>query len=338
MNPQQILLLCCLFYFEANANSSDSSSYYVQQALQLKQAGKYKEANHVFQRALSFNSADVNTRIQYGISLAEEKKFSLAKEQFKKILEFDPKQPIALLKLCVVSAALNNWDDVVKYGAVVQETGDATLLYLLGKAYFLEEEYDLSQQVLHKLLVTNPVHHEGLAMLARVNVEMGDYKKAGAFYNQALAIKPEDPNLLYEYSLIIFILNKPKDAVSYMELAATKGYKADLDYYENLGLAYLAFDIEKGIEVLQNVLKRKPNNPEIQLQIANAYYKDKKFEIAAERYYNMFQHDPSNSRALYMMGMALQKKGEKVRGIGVCEQALKMDPSLAEHKVLGYAR
>ncbi|WP_207492891.1 tetratricopeptide repeat protein [Aridibaculum aurantiacum] len=333
-----LLLVCCIFYSTTSLATADSSTYFLQKALHYQQTGKTREANLSIQQALAFTTNDVAIRLQYGSMLLEQKRYSAAKEQFKLVLQKDETNTVALMKICVASAALNHWSDVMEYGSKVQETNDASVYYLLGKAYYYEEEYDLAQQILNKLVKKNPVHHEGLAMLARVYVELSDYRKAQNFYSQALIHQPSDANLLYEYGLVLFVLNNPKEAVTYMEVAAEKGYKADLDYLENLGMAYLNFDIDKGIEVLSNVLKRKPNNPDIQLQIAHAFYKSKKYDHAAERYYNMYLHDPNNIRALYMMGMAYQKKGEKAKGINICEKALQLDHSLAEHKILGYAK
>ena len=73
----------------------------------------------------------------------------------------------------------------------------------------------------------------------------------------------------------------------------------------------------------------KPNNVEIMFQIGQAYYKNEKFEDAASTYFQVFTADPSNARALYMTGVAYQKKGDKSKGIAYCEKAIQMDPNLA---------
>ena len=38
--------------------------------------------------------------------------------------------------------------------------------------------------------------------------------------------------------------------------------------------------------------------------------------------------DPKDGKALYQAGMDFQKLGQKDKGQGMCEQAIKMDPSL----------
>jgi hypothetical protein len=42
--------------------------------------------------------------------------------------------------------------------------------------------------------------------------------------------------------------------------------------------------------------------------------------------------DKENASALYMIGMSYQKKGEKQKGMDICDKAIQMDPSLAKNK------
>jgi tetratricopeptide (TPR) repeat protein len=138
--------------------------------------------------------------------------------------------------------------------------------------------------------------------------------------------------MIYELGLLYYTMNNEKEAVKYFEHAIAKGYKKDLDITENIGLAYLGFDIEKGIETLKPVLEMKPGNSEILFQVAQAYYKVEKFEKAAEAYKKIYDADASNVRALYMCGVSYIKKGDKNKGANICDMAIRMDPSLAQLK------
>lgn len=339
MKPATLLFIAVAISLQAFSTGVDSCHHYLQLANQQKQEGKLKEATTNYLKSIAFNPTEKVAIRAYADFLFESRKFFLAGEQYKKVLSIEPANTAALLRMVEVSAALNRFADVMNYGGKLPEDAKtATIQFHLGKAYYYEDEYDLSQKALNKVIVLNPVHKDALVILGKVYVELGEYKKAISIYSSALTLDPYNPNMLYEFGLLFFTINQPRETVKYMELAAEKGYKVNLDFTENLGMAYLAFDIDKGVSVLANVLQKKPNNSEIELQIANAYYKSKNFSGAADRYYKMYLHDPSNSRALYMMGMAYQKGGEKAKGIGICEQAIRMDASLAEHKILGYSR
>jgi hypothetical protein len=42
--------------------------------------------------------------------------------------------------------------------------------------------------------------------------------------------------------------------------------------------------------------------------------------------------DKTNAQSLYMIGMSYQKKGEKEKGVALCDKAIEMDPDLAKYK------
>ena len=66
--------------------------------------------------------------------------------------------------------------------------------------------------------------------------------------------------------------------------------------------------------------------------VAEAYYFKGKYQPAIDYWDRILEHDKENASALYMIGMAYQKKGEKEKGQHLCDRAIEMDPSLASLK------
>jgi tetratricopeptide (TPR) repeat protein len=318
--------------------NNDSVVYYVKKAVELNQARKVWEADKSFQKAVSFDPANVDTRLQYGNYLIEQRKFFPAVEQFAKALEVNINNPVALQKMTEVSFELRRWNDAVMYGKKLTQNGNSKdLKYMLGKSYYELENYGQAQSYLNQSLVENQRDLKTVTLLGKVLIELSNYKEAIAVYNKTLDLDPDNSALVYELGLLHYTMNDEKMAVKYFEQAADKGYKTDLDYYENLGLAYLGSNLDKGVETLNKVLESKPGSPEILFQIAQAYYKVEKFQDAANTYYKVYQNDPANSRALYMTGLAFQKKGDKSKGVELCEKAIQMDPNLAQLKSQKFA-
>lgn len=319
-------------------NSGDSATFYVKKAIELNKSRKVWEADKSFQKAVSFNPANVDTRIQYGNYLVEQRKYFPAIEQFAKVLEANINHPVALQKMTELSFQLHRWNDAVMYGKKLSQNGTCKdLKYMMGKSYYELENYGQAQSFLNQALAENQRDLKSVTLLGKVLIELSNYKEAIAVYNKTLELDPNNNELIYELGLLYYTMNDEKTAVKYFEQAAEKGYKTDLDYYENLGLAYLDNNLDKGVETLNKVLENKPGNPEILFQIAQAYYKVQKFQDAANTYYKVYQNDPTNSRALYMTGVAFQKKGDKNKGIELCEKAIQMDPNLAQLKSQKFA-
>jgi len=124
-----------------------------------------------------------------------------------------------------------------------------------------------------------------------------------------------------------------RKSIAWFERAAGHGYKKDDDYKYNLGSAYLNVgDLDKGMLLMQEVLQHKPGDAELLSSIADGYYHGAKYQDAINYYDKLLVIDQKNATALYMMGMSYQKKGDKEKGIQLCDQAIAMDPSLKNYK------
>lgn len=325
--------LISLSSFAHNNISKDSASFYLKKALDLKTARKIWDADKSFQKAIQFDPTDENLRIEYGNYLADQRKFVPAIEQYGKVLEKNVNSKLALQKLADVSFLLRRWSDVIMYGNKLgTNSGVAKMNYMLGKSYYEIENYGQAQKFLTLEVDANPTSVDAVSLLGKVYIELSNYRHAIAIYNKALNLDPNNNQMIYELGLLYYTMNNEKEAVKYFELAVEKGYKKDLDVLENIGLAYLGFDLEKGVATLDKVLAMKPGNSDILFQVAQAYYKAEKFEKAALSYKSIYDADPANVRALYMSGLAYIKKGDKNKGANICDLAIRLDPSLAQLK------
>lgn len=334
MKKHLLLIFALIVTVTAFANttlSKDSADFYLKKAQVLKEARKVWDADKSFQKAISFAPTDEIVRIEYGNYLIEQHKYFAAVEQYAKILEKDLKNKAALQKLTEISFTLHRWNDVIMYvNKLGLDTKIDKLNYILGKSYYELENYGQAQKYLTLEVNDNPTNVESVSLLGRVHIDLNNYKQAIAIYNKALNLDPNNNQMIYELGLLYYSINNEKEAIKYFELALEKGYKKDLGVLENLGLAYLSFDLQKGIGILNEVLEMKPGNGAILFQVAQAYYKAEKFEDAALSYRRIYDADPSNVRSLYMSGLAYIKKGDKNKGTKICDLAIGLDPSLAQ--------
>lgn len=316
----------------------DSAAFYLRIALQHKGVKKVLEAEKSFKKAIGFNPSDNILHLEYGNFLVDQRKYFGALDEFSKILSTEPRHQEALQKLTNTNYLINNWTGVITYGTKLLDSNvPQRLKYMLGKAYYEEEDYGLAEKFLKESINTAPADADAMILLGKVYVELSNYKEALKMFNTALAENKHNSELIYQIGLLHYTLNQEREAIKYFELAAFKGYKNDLAFKENLGMAYLAVDVDKGVEILNKVLEKKPNDAEIRVQIAQAHYKAKNYQTAADAFYKLYQDDPTNNRALYMAGLAHQKKGDKILGVSLCDKAIKMDPTLAELKILKYS-
>jgi tetratricopeptide (TPR) repeat protein len=134
-------------------------------------------------------------------------------------------------------------------------------------------------------------------------------------------------------ALIYYAMNDDKNSLKYFLEAASKGYRQDNEFLQNLSIAYLnTGNFEQGIKLLMDALNRRPTDMNLLNMIAEAYYDAGKYDDAIRFWDDILKLDKTKAEALYMIGMSYQKKGEKNKGIALCDKAIEMDPSLQSLK------
>jgi len=336
---KSLLLLLLVIPSLSHAFSVDSSGYYFKQALQLKEEKKPLDADRYFQKAIYHNAADASLRVQYAGFLVNQRKYRQAEKELVTANQQMPANNEVLQKLAEVSFLLHNWEQVVAYGnALLSQHSVPGVRLLVGKAYNELEEYGLADATLQKAIEEDPANVDAIVLYGKVLVELSRYKDAIAVYEKALALQPGNALLLYECALLQVTSGNDKKGVVYFKMAADHGYKPDLNYKQNLGFAYLSFDIEEGVKLLMEVLQKKPKDEEIMWAIADAYYRKKNYQVAVIHFHKLYEADRSNAKALYMTGIVYQRMGEKARGGAICQQALEMDPRLSEYVKMVFGR
>jgi tetratricopeptide (TPR) repeat protein len=198
-----------------------------------------------------------------------------------------------------------------------------------ARKQYQDENYAEVIKLLTKAEQEEPQNAQVPYLMGRAYVDMSNYKKAAIFMEKAIAMDSSRNNWMYECGLVYYAIPDYKRSLQFMLLAGDKGYKRTNDYLENLGNAYInAGQHEKGVEVLTEVLKKKPEDPELLYQVAQANFKSAKYQEAIDLWDRVLEQDKTNAEALYMIGLCYQKKGDKSKGQQLCDKAIEMDPSL----------
>jgi len=179
----------------------------------------------------------------------------------------------------------------------------------------------------------DPQNAEVPYMIAHCYADMMNYKLAIPYFQKAIELNPAKAYWIYEMGLIYYAMHDDKNSLKYILEAGDKGYTRDNDYLENLGIAYLNVgNLDEGVKILSEILKKKPSDLNILNMVAEAYYYKGKYQDAIDYWDQILFYDKTNASSLYMIGLSYQKKGEKDKGIALCDKAIEMDPGLAAYK------
>lgn len=313
---------------------TDSSSLFYKRGLEEKSARRYREAEKNFARAHELSPGNFDYVVELADALVEQRRYAEAREKFVKADAIQANDPRVIEQLATLSYNMRKYEEAISYAKKKQQLKigkDNNLL--IARSYYELENYGETVRYCEYAYKEDSKNAETPYLAGRAYMDMHNYKKAAGCFDQALALDSSNATWMYEAGLVWYAVPDDKKALYWIEKAGEKGYKKTNDYMENLASAYLnAGQLEKGIGILKDILKNKPEDQEVLYSIADAYYKVKKYDEAIEYWDKALAINKQNANALYMIGMSYQKKGETDKGRQICDRAIQMDPSLAKLK------
>ena len=315
----------------------DSADYFLQKGLQEKEKGRRLESLKNFEKAAKYDANNKAITSELASAYHDLRRYNQAREMYKKLVALGDESAATYKQIMTLSFQLKQHDDVLFYADKLKKADPSEkVLYYVGRVNYDIDNYGEAIKYLTGAAKEDPTNAEIPYLVARSYADMMNFKLAIPYFKKAIELDPSKNYWIYELGLICYAMHNDKDALKYILEAGEKGYKKDNDYLENLGIAYLNVgNLEEGVNILNEVLKRKPSDLNILNMVAEAYYYKSKYKDAIEYWDRILEYDKESATSLYMIGMCYQKMGGKEnsqKGIALCDKAIEMDPSLASYK------
>ncbi len=345
MTLKQIFVCLLLTGSVAHAQTSvvtfntgvDSADYFLQKGLLEKQNGRRMESLKNFEKAAKYDANSKAITTELASAYLDLRKYTHARDMYKKLVTLGDETPANYKQLMNLSFQLKQNDDVLVYADKLKAADpNEKVLFFVGKVHYDMDNYGDAIKYLSRAEAEEPANGEIPYMIARSYADMMNYKLAIPYFKKAVALDTTKNYWVYELGLICYAMHDDKNALKYILEAGNRGYKKDNDYFENLGIAYLNVgELDKGVEMLNEILKKRPSDMNILNMVAEAYYYKGKYDDAIAYWDKVLEYDKESAASLYMIGMAYQKKGGKEnnqKGVALCDKAIEMDPALANLK------
>ena len=331
-NPMRLSILA-IFLMAAITSFSqakDSADHFLQKGLLEKQNGRRLESLKQFEKAIKYDANNKAILNELASAYIDLRKQAQAIDTYKKLVELGDATANNYKQLLILSFNYKNSDDVLLYAGKLKAADPSEKVsYYIGKVQYDRDNYGEAIQYLNVAIKEDPQNAEAPYMIARSYADMMNYKQAIPYFQKAIQLDTSKAYWIYEMALIYDAMNDGKNSLKYMLMAADKGMRKDNDFMENLAIAYLnTGDLNHGIAIMDEILKRRPSDLNILNMVAEAYYDKGKYQEAIDYWDKILFYDKQNAPALYMIGMSFQKKGEKEKGQLLCDKAIAMDPSL----------
>jgi tetratricopeptide (TPR) repeat protein len=201
---------------------------------------------------------------------------------------------------------------------------------------FLYEERDQSAKaVFEKLLAVNPNNIEATYWLGQTYIDMDNVPAARQLYEKALAASANAPLLIVGLGHVELLENKPSDARQRFETAITMTHTRkgdDPDILNAVGRANVdakTGDLAYAIEKLEAAAQRTSKNPDIFLNLGNAYRKARPGEnggLAYTNYKKAIDANPNFAIAYYRIAKLFETQQNWELYLDNLNQTVAKDP------------
>ncbi len=313
---------------------SDSSAFFLQKGLDEKAKGRRMEVVKALEKAYAYNKANLQVVTELAAAYSEVKFYAKAKEKFTQAESLGDKSATTYSGLMNLSFNMRQWNDAIKYAQLLKKADAVQKVdYTIGRAWYEQDDLGKAIPSLEAAAKEDPANAEIPHTLATAYTNMQNFKPAILQFQKAVALQPDNSRWIYEMALVYYGMNDNANALKYMLQAGEKGYRKDNEYTQNLATAYMnAGKFEEGLNVMKEVLEKRPTDIGLLDMIAETCYDGGKYDDAITYYNKILAIDEKKAEALYMMGMAYQKKGQTDNGRRLCDKAIAMDPSLSSLK------
>lgn len=242
-----------------------------QTALQLHQNGQFSQAETLYRQILVSQATHVDTLHLLGVLLHQTQRSALAVDFIQQALALNPKNAGYLNNLGLALRASGQYEAAItSYQKALRITPrDTDLQSNLANLYLqldrFEEAAGCYRRVLRTPLKDRQAHQEICTALCHALQAMGNqyqtagsYFQAEAFYQEAVALQPENATLLYNLGNAQRELGKPAEAAKHYRKALLLA-PDDADTHNNLGnVLREQGQLDEAIACYENALKLNP--------------------------------------------------------------------------------
>jgi tetratricopeptide (TPR) repeat protein len=330
MKTQLILSVLIFSSVISLAQDRDSSTSYLLKANQARQERRIQLAMNLFEKAVKFDSSNIEALKQMGEYAMETRNLRQAVEAYTKWYSLEPNNDATFQQLANLHFNLGRYKDALNFTEQWEKLHhDKPMHYISGMCNYYLENYPFAINRLLHAIETDSTNANTYYTIGRSYIEMERYKQAIPYYKKASEVDTNNARYVYEMGMIYYAIPDDKNAIAMFELAAQRGWVQNADYFENMAFSYMNLkNYAKGIELLEKALEKRPYSVSVTYSLAEAYYHHGQYQQAINHWDKVLQLDPKSARSLYMIGMSYQKMGQKEKGMALCDKAIEMDPTL----------
>ncbi len=278
---------------------------YFNLGLAYSKKGDFLNAEKYYRKAVEVNPDYSVPVYALGLMFQIQGRPEKAIEEYNKLLEHSKFDPHAYKSLGLAYAQLKNYDEAVKAleKAAVLDPNDLDSLHRAALILYQEKKYQEVLVYAKRILNSDPANAEAYQLLGTAYAELGKPGESQTAYEKFVELDPANPA---GYIYLAYLYTKKQDYPGMIEL------------------------LEKGTAKL-------PENVDLKIYLGGAYFETKNYEKGETAYREALKLKKDDERALYSLGVLLERRGKFEEAVSSFKSVLALDPKNAEaYNYAGY--
>ena len=277
----------------------------LEQAVQYHNAGKFAEAEKLYQRVLKLDPEQHIALNFLGLLALQVGKYDTAIKLIQRALEIKPDYFEAYNNLGTAYQQSGHLNKAVEcFGKSIEISPDnVDANYRLGNTFIYLGKLNEAIARFHRVLSINPVHAEALNNLGNSLKGLGKIDEAIDCFCKALAVKPDFIEVQNNLGIAHVDKGNLDEALTWFSKAlANNPDYADAHY--NMGGVFKELnELSKAVSCYQKAISINPKNAAANYNLGNAYKELGKFDEAISSYNQAIQINPDYAEAYNNLGI-----------------------------------
>jgi type IV pilus assembly protein PilF len=216
----------------------------------------------------------------------------------------------------------------------------ASIRIQLAVGYYQDGKYDIALDEVKQAIAVEPDNAEAYGLRALIYTAMGQLPLADENYQQALRLKPNNPDLANNYgSFLCQSLNKPTQALPYFDTALRNpAYQSPVSALVNAGVCHIRNrNFQAAERYLLDALRYNPDQQAANTGLARIYYERRDYQRAGffiNRLIETAKLDTLPADALWLAMRVQRKLGNRTIDASLAAQLRRRFPGSPEYAAL----
>lgn len=262
--------------------------------------GRIDEAEHFYKQALKNDPKDLPVLNNYVSLLIRRAEFAKAEELAQEILSVNPSDIMGLQNYSNLLLREKRYDKAIFYAQSLVETypNFAQSYFQLASVFAESGKLEDAISVLEKALHIEPDHIDAMMLLAVIFSDMKRFEESETLFEKALLVHPGDAMLRFHYAAMLFDSERYDDAERWIKSLL----EGDQTYAEAMSLMgnilKLKGQIYEAHNMIEQSIKKDPENPEILLQAALFFHDIQDYIKSDTMFFKALELSPNDIRIL----------------------------------------